>query len=140
VGSFNQHDSLIPGETPREHLATLGIKEVEARKMLAGLLFTPSEIEMVTSRLSGGQKQRLRFALMFYARPDFIVLDEPTNNLDPTTWQLFVDLVNDFTGTVLIVTHDRSFIEALAEPIIWVMSKKTVKVWWREVSEAVDSL
>jgi len=140
VSSFNQHDSLIPGETPREHLATLGIKEVEARKMLAGLLFTPSEIEMVTSRLSGGQKQRLRFALMFYARPDFIVLDEPTNNLDPTTWQLFVDLVNDFTGTVLIVTHDRSFIEALAEPIIWVMSKKTVKVWWREVSEAVDSL
>jgi len=140
VGTLSQHNSLMADETPREHFATLGIKEMEARKILTGLLFTPSEIDMVTARLSGGQKQRLRFALMFYARPDFIVLDEPTNNLDPTTWQLFVDLVNDFTGTVLVVTHDRSFIEALQEPTVWVLAKKTVKIWWREVSEAVDSL
>lgn len=140
VEVLSQHDSLMPEQTPRQHLAELGIKEVEARRILAGLLFTPSQVDTVTKLLSGGQKQRLRFALLFYARPDFIVLDEPTNNLDSTTWLLFVDLVNNFTGTVLIVTHDRSFIEAIHDPIVWVLAKKTIKVWWGEVTQVVDQL
>lgn len=140
VEALSQHDSLLPDQTPREQLAELGIKEVEARRILAGLLFTPSQVDTVTRLLSGGQKQRLRFALMFYARPDFIVLDEPTNNLDPTTWQLFVGLVNNFSGTVLIVTHDRSFIESLSNPVVWVLAKKTVKVWWGEINQAVEQI
>jgi ATPase subunit of ABC transporter with duplicated ATPase domains len=137
---FTQHSSIDLENTPFELMATIGVTTDKARQLLSRLLFTRGEMEMMAGRLSGGQQQRLRLALLFYAQPDFVILDEPTNNLDPTNWQLLCELVNEFEGTVLCVTHDRSFIEALNEPQVLVIAKKTLTRVWGSIDDAISLL
>lgn len=137
---FSQHSELPLQHTAFELFAAIGISKDPARSILMRLLFTKAEMDMVAERLSGGQKQRLRLALMFYAKPDFIILDEPTNNLDPVNWQLLVELVGEFGGTVLCVSHDQSFLEAIDDLIILVLAKKTLSRVWGSVADAVSLL
>ena len=77
---------------------------------------------------------------MFYAKPDFVILDEPTNNLDPVNWQFLVELVDEFEGTVLCVTHDQAFLEAINELIILVVAKKTLIRVWGSIDDAISLL
>jgi ATPase subunit of ABC transporter with duplicated ATPase domains len=137
---FSQHSELPLQHTPFELFAAIGISKDPARSILTRLMFTKAEMDMVAERLSGGQKQRLRLALMFYAKPDFVILDEPTNNLDPINWQFLVELLGEFEGTVLCVTHDQSFLEAIEGLIIHVVTKKTLKRVWGTIDEAVALL
>lgn len=137
---FSQHSELPLQHTAFELFAAIGITKDPARSILSRLLFTKAEMDMVAERLSGGQKQRLRLALLFYAKPDFVILDEPTNNLDPINWQLLVEMIQEFEGTVLCVTHDQSFLEAIEELIILVMAKKTLVRVWGTVDEAIALL
>lgn len=137
---FSQHSELPVQHTAFELFAVIGITKDLARSILTRLLFTKAEMDMVAERLSGGQKQRLRLALMFYAKPDFIILDEPTNNLDPVNWQFLVELIREFEGTVLCVTHDRSFLEAINDLIILVVAKKTLIRVWGSIDEAISLL
>lgn len=137
---FSQHSELPAQHTAFELFAIIGITKDLARSILTRLLFTIAEMDMVVERLSGGQKQRLRLALMFYAKPDFIILDEPTNNLDPVNWQFLVELLGEFDGTVLCVTHDRSFLEAIHDLIILVVAKKTLIRVWGSIDEATSLL
>lgn len=137
---FSQHSELPLENTAFELFAAIGISKDPARSILTHLLFTKAEMDMVAERLSGGQKQRLRLALMFYSEPDFVILDEPTNNLDPINWQFLVELLDEFEGTVLCVTHDQSFLEAISELIILVVAKKTLTRVWGTVDEAVALL
>lgn len=134
---FSQHNPIDLEHTPLELLGQIGIETEKARSLLARLMLSRAEMEMVAGRLSGGQQQRLRLALLFYARPDFIILDEPTNNLDQTNWQLLCELVNEFEGTILCVTHDRAFLETILEPKILVISKKRLVRAWGGVEEAI---
>jgi ATPase subunit of ABC transporter with duplicated ATPase domains len=134
---FSQHNELPRESTAFELLADIGLTRDTARSILNRLLFTKPEMEMVTERLSGGQQQRLRLALLFYAKPDFVILDEPTNNLDPINWQFLVELVHEFGGTVLFVTHDRSFLEAIEGLIIIVLAKKTLTRVWGTIDDAL---
>ncbi len=137
---FSQHSELPLQNTAFELFAAIGISKDSARSILTRLMFTKAEMDMVTERLSGGQKQRLRLALMFYAKPDFVILDEPTNNLDPVNWQFLVELVEEFEGTVLCVTHDQSFLEAINELIILVVAKKTLIRVWGSIDGAISLL
>lgn len=137
---FSQHSELPHKHTAFELFSEIGIQKDPARSILARLLFTKAEMEMVAERLSGGQKQRLRLALLFYAKPDFVILDEPTNNLDPVNWQFLVELIDEFEGTVLCVTHDQSFLEAIEDLIILVLAKKTLTRVWGSVDDAVGLL
>lgn len=72
--------------------------------------------------------------------PEFIILDEPTNNLDPTTWELLLNLINEFTGSVLLVSHDRSFVERIENKRTWVLKDKTIKESWSELDEILTGL
>lgn len=137
---IDQHNSLDETMSPMDLFYQLGFKEELARSIISGLLFSKNESEAVVAHLSGGQKQRLKFSLLFHSKPDFIILDEPTNNLDPVTWELLVDLINEFSGTVLIVTHDRSFIELIEEKIIWVLQKRGIKQSWGELGEVLRGM
>ncbi len=137
---FSQHSELPLQNTAFELFAAIGISKDSARSILTHLIFTKAEMDMVTERLSGGQKQRLRLALMFYSKPDFVILDEPTNNLDPVNWQFLVELVEEFEGTVLCVTHDQSFLEAINELIILVVAKKTLLRVWGSIDDAISLL
>ncbi|MBI4185659.1 ABC-F family ATP-binding cassette domain-containing protein [Candidatus Berkelbacteria bacterium] len=75
--------------------------------------------------LSGGQQARFKLALTFAQEPEFLILDEPTNHVDPPTWEAIVDAVKGFSGTVLAVTHDRAFIDAIAEKL-WVIEDRKI--------------
>lgn len=76
--------------------------------------------------LSGGQQARFKLALTFAQEPEFLILDEPTNHVDPPTWEAIVDAVRGFAGTVLAVTHDRAFIDAIAEKL-WVIEDNKLR-------------
>jgi ATP-binding cassette subfamily F protein uup len=81
-------------------------------------LFEGAQVESPLSSLSGGERNRLRLAKAFACEANFIVLDEPTNDLDMETLDLLEDVLAEFAGTVLLVSHDRSFLDRLVTSVI----------------------
>lgn len=140
VSVFTQHSNLDDSLSPLHHLTDLSISEEKARAMLAGILFSRLEAESPLRYLSGGQLQRLRFLLLFSGSPEFIIMDEPTNNLDPTTWNLLVTLMNEFDGSILISTHDQEFIRNIEHPSLWVLKNKRVQESWKPLEETIATL
>lgn len=123
LGYFSQeHDEdLDYQKTPLELImSTLGVTEGKARAILGRFLLDGSAIKRRISTLSGGQKTRLRFAKLFTGKYDFLLLDEPTNNLDRGTWEVLVEAIKDFNGTVLLVSHDRTFVDQTVQKL-WVL-------------------
>jgi ATP-binding cassette subfamily F protein uup len=78
---------------------------------LRDFLFTPEQIQGPVTRLSGGERRRLQLAKMLSRPSNLLVLDEPTNDLDLETLELLEDLLMDFDGTLLVVSHDRAFLD-----------------------------
>lgn len=114
--------------------------EEEARSVLAQFLFTQAEAQAAVKNLSRGQRQRFTFLFLFKIAPECLVLDEPTNNLDPETWQLLLDLINQFTGTLLLISHDRSFVEAVQDKRFWVLKNQTIKESWDDLDVILQRL
>jgi ATP-binding cassette subfamily F protein uup len=78
---------------------------------LRDFLFTPEQMRGSVSRLSGGERRRLQLAKVLSRPCNLLVLDEPTNDLDLETLELLEDLLMEFTGTLLVVSHDRAFLD-----------------------------
>lgn len=87
--------------------------------------------------LSGGQQARFKLALIFAQEPEFLILDEPTNHVDPPTWEAIVEAVKGYSGTVLAITHDREFINAIAEKL-WVIRGRKIFVESGNLSEYLE--
>lgn len=85
---------------------------------LKAFLFTPERAQSMTSVLSGGERNRLMLARLFAHPANLLVMDEPTNDLDVETLELLEDLLNSFPGTVLLVSHDRAFVNNVVDGII----------------------
>ena len=122
VGYFAQHstEQLHPkttvwetmlGEFPGEPVGAL-------RKCLACFGFDDHDLEKPTEWLSGGEKARLVMARMLYDPPNLLVLDEPTNHLDVESKQALLDALESFSGTVLFVSHDRHFLDAITTHVL----------------------
>jgi ATPase subunit of ABC transporter with duplicated ATPase domains len=122
MGYFAQHSTelLHPektvldsmhGEFPGESIGAL-------RKCLAGFGFEEGDMDKVTPWLSGGEKARLVLALMLFHPPNFLILDEPTNHLDVDSKQTLLEALERYDGTILFVSHDRHFLEAVATHIL----------------------
>lgn len=117
-------DSLRWPETrSRSYLAKHGIRHVSVTRSLR--------------ELSGGQQARFKLALVFAHEPEFLILDEPTNHVDPSTWEAIVEALQGFAGTVLAVTHDRLFIDAIAEKL-WVIEDRAVRVELGNLSDYLE--
>ena len=86
---------------------------------LRDFLFDPGQARSPVGSLSGGEQARLLLALLFTKPSQFLVLDEPTNDLDMETLDLLQDLLGNYDGTVLMVSHDRAFIDRLASHTLW---------------------
>ena len=87
--------------------------EIEARHILSAFLFfTNQEVGQLASNLSGGQKARLVLCCLVTRPLDLLILDEPTNNLDIITKNVITDILNDYQGALIIVSHDKDFLQA----------------------------
>ncbi|QYR22723.1 ATP-binding cassette domain-containing protein [Paenibacillus sp. sptzw28] len=94
-----------------------GLEEGEARSVLAKYLFYGADVFKPLQMLSGGEWSRLRLALLVRRKPNLLLLDEPTNHLDMASREALEEALEDFPGTVLAISHDRYFINRLAERV-----------------------
>ncbi len=94
------------------------LTEEEARKYLAKFLFFQDEVYKCISKLSGGEKSRLRLAKMLLNPNNLLILDEPTNHLDIEAREQIEDVILDYKGSVLFISHDRYFINKIATKVI----------------------
>jgi ABC transport system ATP-binding/permease protein len=90
-------------------------KEMTAAQLLEKFLFSRSQQQVYASQLSGGEKRRLYLLTVLMKNPNFLILDEPTNDLDVMTLQVLEDFLQDFPGCLIVVTHDRYFMDRLVE-------------------------
>jgi ATP-binding cassette subfamily F protein uup len=90
---------------------TIGGQERHIVGYLRDFLFTPEQIQGAITRLSGGERRRLQLAKVLSRPSNLLVLDEPTNDLDLETLELLEELLVEFQGTLLVVSHDRAFLD-----------------------------
>jgi ATP-binding cassette subfamily F protein uup len=125
VAYFEQaRDSLDPNETLSKTLCPKGEyvdfrgSRVHIRSYLDRFLFDPGQAEMAVGKLSGGEQSRLLLAKLMLNDANLLVLDEPTNDLDMATLSILEEVLTEFTGAVLLVTHDRYFLDQVATKIL----------------------
>jgi len=117
VAYFDQHRRLLkPDKTVRENMSDSDYVTVRGRSRhvigyLKDFLFPPERIDSPVEALSGGERNRLLLAKIFTQSANMLVLDEPTNDLDVDTLELLEDLLADYEGTLLLVSHDRTFLD-----------------------------
>ncbi|PUU93175.1 ATP-binding cassette, subfamily F, member 3 [Halanaerobium congolense] len=109
---FNPGDDLITA-LQRETAVT----NSKARDMLASFLFTGEDVFKKVKQLSGGEKSRLRLLQLMSGNYNFLILDEPTNHLDLASREVLEEALKDYSGTVLIVSHDRYFLDKVIDYI-----------------------
>lgn len=118
IGYFSQHqtEELDMSSTPYMEMARrVGFKETEVRAKLGKFGFNKTLADGNISSLSGGEKARLLFALMTCDNPHLLLLDEPTNHLDMDAREALVQALNEFNGAVILVSHDPSMVERVAD-------------------------
>jgi ATP-binding cassette, subfamily F, member 3 len=94
------------------------------RNLLGAMLFSDDDAFKLFGVLSGGERSRLRLCRLLLQSSNVLVLDEPTNHLDVVSKDLLLQAINDFTGTVIFVSHDREFVESIATRVIQVKGGK----------------
>jgi len=112
--------------------------ESEAHRVLAGLGFAPEDGARDTSELSGGWRVRVALARLLLAKPDLLVLDEPTNHLDLDTIAWLEGTLRDLPGGLLLVSHDRDFIDATADTIVELAAGTTMEYEVRSGTVAAE--
>ena len=122
MGYFAQQslDVLDPDLTIIEQLQTDFPREgLGALRSLAGAFqFSGDDVDKKIRALSGGEKSRLAMARMLFDPPNFLILDEPTNHLDLATKEMLVDSLKSFEGTMIFVSHDRTFLRGLGSRVL----------------------
>nr|MBA3624710.1 ATP-binding cassette domain-containing protein [Methylibium sp.] len=123
IGYFAQQemDLLTPDCGPMEHMIRLAkqvspnAREQELRNFLGQFRFTGDMVHQQVGSLSGGEKARLVLAMLVWQRPNLLLLDEPTNHLDLTTREALSMALNEFEGTVMLVSHDRALLREVCD-------------------------
>lgn len=132
VGYFDQQaavaESMYPDKTVLNDFWDMypTLKEVEVRNALGSFLFTGEEVFKTLGQLSGGEKVRLALCKMFKMRPNLLILDEPTNHMDLVGKEALENMLKNYTGTILFVSHDRYFIKEIATGMLDFKQDKTV--------------
>lgn len=107
---------------------------------LKDFLFKPEQAQMPVAALSGGEKNRLMLALILAQKSNFLVLDEPTNDLDMDTLDLLQEVLDEYSGTILIVSHDRDFMDKVATSVLYMDGKGTIYEHVGTYSDLLDKL
>lgn len=120
MGYYSQEqERLHPKLTVLDEVRdTFNFGEKEARNILGMFLFRGDDVFKMVGMLSGGEKARLSLLCLFLEKPNFLILDEPTNHLDIPTREIMEDAIEAFGGTCLVVSHDRYFLDKVADRIL----------------------
>jgi ATP-binding cassette subfamily F protein 3 len=137
IGYFAQQelDVLRPADTPLEHMIRLvkectvegrlqgqATREQDLRSFLGSFNFTGDQVKQTVGSMSGGEKARLVLCMIVWQRPNLLLLDEPTNHLDLATREALSMALNEFEGTVMLVSHDRALLRAVCDEF-WLVSR-----------------
>ena len=137
IGYFAQQelDVLRPADTPLEHMIRLvkdctargslsgqATREQDLRSFLGSFNFTGDQVKQAVGSMSGGEKARLVLCMIVWQRPNLLLLDEPTNHLDLATREALSMALNEFEGTVMLVSHDRHLLRAVCDEF-WLVSR-----------------
>ena len=129
VGYFAQHqvDELSLDDTPLDHIRAVRPNEMQARQRarLAGFGLMEAQVETKVRALSGGQKARLSLLLATIDAPHLLILDEPTNHLDIESREALSEALNDYTGAVVLVSHDMHLLGLVADRL-WLVKDGAV--------------
>ena len=121
TGYFSQHamDILIPDKTVLETLqaALPGENLGVIRNLLAAFLFSGNSVDKQIKSLSGGEKSRVVLATILAQPVNLLILDEPTNHLDIQSREILLRILIEFTGTIVLVSHDRYFLRSLVNQV-----------------------
>jgi len=120
IGHYSQeHETLDFEQTLLEAVRYAGrMSESNATAFLLRYLFTYQQISQKIGDLSGGERSRLQLALLVLSGANFLLLDEPTNNLDIASAEVLEQALEDFIGTVLVISHDRYFLDRTVERLL----------------------
>jgi ATP-binding cassette subfamily F protein 3 len=121
-----------------EILAVKNVPISQARDLLGRFLFSGDDVFKKVGDLSGGERARVELARLTLRGANFLLLDEPTSHLDTLSREVLEDVLLDFNGTVLVVSHDRYFISALATQV-WVIDGGQMKVYPMGYGEYLDA-
>ncbi len=137
IGYFAQQelDVLRPADTPLEHMIRLvkectaqgrlsgqATREQDLRSFLGSFNFTGDQVKQTVGSMSGGEKARLVLCMIVWQKPNLLLLDEPTNHLDLATREALSMALNEFEGTVMLVSHDRHLLRAVCDEF-WLVSR-----------------
>ncbi|MEZ5663234.1 MAG: ATP-binding cassette domain-containing protein [Burkholderiaceae bacterium] len=137
IGYFAQQelDVLRPDEHPLQHMIRLArdveasgrllgqaTREQDLRNFLGGFEFSGDQVMQAVGSMSGGEKARLVLCMIVWQRPNLLLLDEPTNHLDLATREALSVALNEFEGTVMLVSHDRALLRAVCDEF-WLVSR-----------------
>lgn len=138
IGYFAQQelDVLHPGSNPLEHMVRLArdlgpqsrerSTEQDLRGFLGSFNFSGDMVKQPVGTMSGGEKARLVLAMMVWQRPNLLLLDEPTNHLDLATREALAVALNEFEGTLMLVSHDRALLRSVCDEF-WLVGRGAVK-------------
>lgn len=124
----HQLESLRLGHTILEEMKECGsqLNDLELRGLLGCFLFSGDDADKKISVLSGGEKARVALAKVIVSKANFLLLDEPTNHLDLHSCELLIEALNNYEGTLMLVSHDRHFIAKTANKI-WEIDNQEIK-------------
>lgn len=137
IGYFAQQelDVLRPQDNPLEHMTRMARelgpalgqsdREQDLRNFLGQFLFTGDMVKQSVGSMSGGEKARLVLAMIVWQRPNLLLLDEPTNHLDLATREALAMALNEFEGTVMLVSHDRALLRSVCDEF-WLVGRGKV--------------
>ena len=121
IGYYDQdHSALHGGNTVLQEINTsLNLTQEYLRTLAGGFLFSGEDIEKRIDKLSGGEKVRVSFLKLYMEKANLLILDEPTNHLDIYSIEVLEDALEDYEGTLLVVSHNRHFLDSVCNTIYY---------------------
>lgn len=145
IGYFKQTDKIMDSNIKvidylKEYGEYIDTKtgKISASQLLENYFFTPTMQQMPVSRLSGGEKRRLSLLKVLITNPNVLFLDEPTNDLDIYTIEILEDYLEDFSGAVLVVSHDRYFLDKVCDHLL-IFDNKEINEYMFSITEYLES-
>lgn len=132
-----EHEQIHQGVSVLDHLRSVSDQPDQILRTVLGHFLLADKIDQDASTLSGGEKTKLALAMLVMARPNTLLLDEPTNNLDPQAKDALLGALDQYQGTIILVSHDTDFVERLGPQRAIVMPDGETSYFDEEMLELV---